>query len=117
MATGRRDLEQHDGHYLLRHNHSSAPIFKFFQSQGLSSARYLRQEHRQRGERGGSGSALLRDAVLRTTEAAHILGIRGLVVHALSDAARAFYEHHGFTASPTQPMTLILSLKTDGPTV
>lgn len=64
----------------------------------------------------GLGSALLRDAVLRTTEAAHILGIRGLVVHALSDAAGAFYEHHGFTASPTQPMTLILSLKTDRPT-
>lgn len=65
----------------------------------------------------GLGSALLRDAVLRTTEAAHILGIRGLVVHAISDAARAFYEHHGFTVSPTQPMTLILSLKSAGPTV
>ena len=40
-----------------------------------------------------------------------ILGIRGLLVHAISDEAKTFYEHHGFTASPTQPMTLILSLK------
>ncbi|MES2664081.1 MAG: GNAT family N-acetyltransferase [Pseudomonadota bacterium] len=59
----------------------------------------------------GLGVALLQDAVLRTMQACHLLGIRGLLVHALSEAAKAFYEHHGFVASPTQPMTLILSLK------
>jgi GNAT superfamily N-acetyltransferase len=59
----------------------------------------------------GLGVALLQDAVIRTTQAAGILGIRGLLVHALSVEAKAFYEHHGFIASPTQPMTLILSLK------
>ncbi len=59
----------------------------------------------------GIGLALLQDAVLRTAEAARILGIRGLVVHALSDSAKAFYERHGFTPSPTHPMTLLLSLK------
>ncbi len=59
----------------------------------------------------GLGVALLQDAVIRTAQAADILGIRGLLVHALSDDAKAFYQHHGFIASPTQPMTLILSLK------
>jgi GNAT superfamily N-acetyltransferase len=59
----------------------------------------------------GIGVALLQDAVIRTSKAAGILGILGLLVHALSIEAKAFYEHHGFVASPTQPMTLILSLK------
>jgi GNAT superfamily N-acetyltransferase len=59
----------------------------------------------------GLGAALLQDAVMRTAQAAGILGIRGLLVHALSVEAKAFYEHHGFIASPTQSMTLILSLK------
>jgi GNAT superfamily N-acetyltransferase len=59
----------------------------------------------------GLGVALLQDAVLRTAQAGGILGIRGLLVHALSMEAKAFYEHHGFVASPTQAMTLILSLR------
>jgi len=59
----------------------------------------------------GLGVALLQDAVVRTAQAAGILGIRGLLVHSLSIEAKIFYEHYGFVASPTQPMTLILSLK------
>ncbi|MBF0269171.1 MAG: GNAT family N-acetyltransferase [Alphaproteobacteria bacterium] len=59
----------------------------------------------------GLGVALLQDAVIRTSEAADILGIRGLLVHAISEEAKAFYERFGFIASPTQPMTLVLSLK------
>ncbi|MDP2432301.1 MAG: GNAT family N-acetyltransferase [Pseudomonadota bacterium] len=59
----------------------------------------------------GLGAALLRDAVERTQAAAAILGLRGLLVHALSDAAKAFYEHHGFVASPSRPMTLVMSVK------
>jgi len=62
----------------------------------------------------GLGVALLQDAVIRTAQAAGILGIRGLLVHAISDEAKAFYEYHGFVASPTQSMTLILSLKGAG---
>ncbi len=60
----------------------------------------------------GLGVALLKDAVLRSKEAASILGIRGLLAHAISSEAKAFYESYGFIASPTQPMTLLLSLKT-----
>jgi GNAT superfamily N-acetyltransferase len=59
----------------------------------------------------GLGVALLQDAVLRTAQAAAIMGVRGVLVHAISDAAKAFYERHGFTASPNHPMTLVLSLK------
>ncbi len=59
----------------------------------------------------GLGAALLQDAVLRTAQAAAIMGMRGLLVHAISEAAKAFYERHGFLGSPTHPMTLVLSLK------
>jgi len=59
----------------------------------------------------GLGAALLQNAVLRTGQAAAILGIRGILVHAISHDAKAFYEHYGFTASPSNPMTLILSLR------
>lgn len=59
----------------------------------------------------GLGAALLQDAVVRTAQAARIVGIRGILVHAISEAAKAFYEHHGFTPSPTHPMLLVMSLK------
>lgn len=59
----------------------------------------------------GLGVALLQDAVLRAAQAAAIMGVRGVLVHAISDPAKAFYERHGFTASPNHPMTLVLSLK------
>lgn len=65
----------------------------------------------RRWQGAGLGAALLQDAVLRTAQAAEIIGIRGLLVHAISYAAKAFYEHHGFLASPTHPMTLVLSMK------
>jgi GNAT superfamily N-acetyltransferase len=59
----------------------------------------------------GLGVALLQDAVLRTAQAAGIMGIRGILVHAISDEATAFYERYGFSASPNNPKTLVLSLK------
>jgi GNAT superfamily N-acetyltransferase len=59
----------------------------------------------------GLGALLLRDAILRTMQAAEIIGVRGLLVHALSPAAKRFYERHGFKESPADPMTLVLALK------
>lgn len=59
----------------------------------------------------GIGKAMLQDAVLRAGQAASIMGIRGLLVHALDDKAKTFYERFGFRGSPTSPLTLILSLK------
>jgi len=56
------------------------------------------------------GTGLLRDAVLRTAQAAAIAGIRGILVHAISAAAKRFYESYGFIASPVDPMTLVINV-------
>lgn len=61
----------------------------------------------------GLGVALLQDAVLRIRHAASIMGIRGVLVHAISDEAKRFYEHHGFVAGVGQPMTLVMALARD----
>jgi predicted N-acetyltransferase YhbS len=58
----------------------------------------------------GIGRALVRDAGLRVMQAAALIGIRGMVVHALSDEAKAFYELVGFEASPLDPMSLMVTL-------
>ena len=59
----------------------------------------------------GLGSGLLKDAMLRTLEAAEIAGLRAFAVHAKDDEARAFYEHFDFIASPSDPMHLFVLLK------
>ena len=59
----------------------------------------------------GIGSGLLKDAMLRTLQAADIAGIRALAVHAKDDAARAFYGRFGFIESPTDPLHLFLLIK------
>lgn len=58
----------------------------------------------------GIGRALVRDAGLRLLNAAEILGIRGVLVHAISDDARAFYKAVGFLPSPSDPMMLMVGL-------
>ncbi|WP_225318844.1 GNAT family N-acetyltransferase [Cellvibrio sp. KY-GH-1] len=57
------------------------------------------------------GAALLKDAMLRTLAIASNVGVRGLLVHAISEQAKQFYLQYGFQKSPTDPMTLLLSLK------
>jgi len=59
----------------------------------------------------GLGRALLRDAILRTLQAAEIAGIRAILVHAISEDARRFYERCGFQPSPLDPMTLMITLR------
>lgn len=61
-------------------------------------------------QRQGLGSALLRDALLRTLNAASIAGIRAVLLHAISDEAKRFYEEAGFSASPIEPMTMMIAL-------
>ena len=58
----------------------------------------------------GLGASLLRDAALRTLQAADIAGIRALVVHAISDDAKHFYKYFGFRESTKEPMTLMATL-------
>jgi GNAT superfamily N-acetyltransferase len=61
-------------------------------------------------QRQGIGKALLRDAILRTANVAQMVGVKALMVHALSESARRFYEAHGFDPSPTNPRTLFLHM-------
>ncbi len=57
------------------------------------------------------GRALLRDAILRTLQAAEIAGIRTILVHAQDERAETFYERSGFLPSPIDPLTLMLPLR------
>lgn len=56
------------------------------------------------------GAALLQDAVNRVVMISQNTGVRAILVHALNDQAKQFYEHYGFQASPVHPMTLMLRL-------
>lgn len=58
----------------------------------------------------GIGRALLRDAMLRILQAAEIAGIRAILVHAISEDAKQFYQKCGFTVSPIDPMTLMVKI-------
>jgi len=58
----------------------------------------------------GLGRAMVRDAAWRVVHAAEAIGIRGLLVHAVSDEARAFYLRLGLTRSPIDPMTLMATV-------
>ena len=58
----------------------------------------------------GLGSALLRDALLRTLTVAETVGIRAILLHAISEEAKRFYLHHGFAESPVDPMTMMIAL-------
>jgi GNAT superfamily N-acetyltransferase len=57
------------------------------------------------------GAALLQDAVTRVRSVAENVGVRALLVQALNERAKQFYEYYGFRASPVHPMTLMLPLK------
>jgi GNAT superfamily N-acetyltransferase len=58
----------------------------------------------------GLGRVLFRDCALRVAHAAETIGIRGIVVHAISEQAKAFYQALGFDPSPAEPMTLMVTL-------
>jgi len=58
----------------------------------------------------GIGRALFRDSALRVMQAAEAIGIRGMLVHAISDEAKAFYLALGLSPSPLEPMTLMATL-------
>ena len=58
----------------------------------------------------GLGRALFRDAARRAEHAADAIGIRGIVVHAISEEARKFYIALGFDPCPAESMTLVVTL-------
>ena len=57
------------------------------------------------------GRSLFRDAALRVSQAADLIGIRGIVVHAISDDARKFYLALGFVECPGEPLTMVVPLQ------
>jgi GNAT superfamily N-acetyltransferase len=62
-------------------------------------------------QRQGIGSGMLKDAVLRTLQAADIAGLRALVAHAKDESAREFYERFDFVPSPSDPLHLFVLIK------
>jgi GNAT superfamily N-acetyltransferase len=56
------------------------------------------------------GTALLRDAILRVLRASDIVGVKAMLVHAISEETKTFYLSRGFLESPIAPMTLCLVL-------
>jgi GNAT superfamily N-acetyltransferase len=66
----------------------------------------LAVDHREQGK--GLGKALLKDAILRTMQAAEIAGLKLLLVHAKDEAAAEFYRKHGFEPVLDDPLKLFL---------
>jgi len=58
----------------------------------------------------GIGSGLLKDALQRAVSAAGTIGARAVLVHALDESARTFYQKHGLYESPTSELTLMVTM-------
>ena len=56
------------------------------------------------------GAGLLQDAVNRAVVVSQNAGVRALLVHALDDRGKQFYQYYGFQQSPQHSMTLMLRL-------
>lgn len=65
----------------------------------------------QQCQHAGLGRGLLKDALLRSLSVSKQVGVRALLVHALSEDAKIFYIHNGFLESPLDPMILIIVLQ------
>ncbi len=63
---------------------------------------------REKGQ--GLGKALLKDAILRTLQAADIAGLKAIFVQAKDQDAERFYTRHGFIPSPGDPFHLFFPL-------
>jgi GNAT superfamily N-acetyltransferase len=62
-------------------------------------------------QRAGLGKALLKDALMRTAQAADIAGIRALLVHAKDELAGQWYRNWEFEPSASDPFHLYLLMK------
>lgn len=69
----------------------------------------LAVDKREQGN--GLGKALLKDALLRIMAAADTVGARAVLVHAIDEQARKFYEHFNFERSPIDEFELMLLMK------
>jgi GNAT superfamily N-acetyltransferase len=62
-------------------------------------------------KRTGLGKALLKDGLRRIAQAADIVGARAVLVHAIDEHAKKFYEHFDFEPSPVHELQLMLLVK------
>lgn len=62
--------------------------------------------------RRGIGAGLLKDALLRSIETSRIIGVRGVLVHAIDDDAAAFYRKFDFVEFPADSRTMFLAIDT-----
>jgi GNAT superfamily N-acetyltransferase len=104
------------GYYALTtgsvHKHESPPrVAKGLANHpiGVVLLARLAVDRTQQGR--GLGKALLFDALTSIAEAADIVAVRAVMVHAIDEAARRFYQHFGFEPSPLNPFQLLLLLK------
>ena len=65
----------------------------------------------EREQVSGLGKALLKDALLRSAQAADTISARAVLVHAIDSEAKAFYQYFGFEASPIDDTHLMLLMK------
>lgn len=65
----------------------------------------------KRSQGTGLGGALLKDALVRVSAAADLIGVRTLVAHAKDEKAKTFYERFDFEPSPTDPLHVFLLMK------
>jgi GNAT superfamily N-acetyltransferase len=59
----------------------------------------------------GVGCGMLREAILKTIDVSEHAGIRALLVHAIDEKAKNFYERWNFQASHLEPATLMMTLQ------
>lgn len=55
----------------------------------------------------GIGAGLLKDCILRSIQAMNVIGGAGILVHAIDNSAKLFYERFGFVVSPFDPLVLM----------
>jgi GNAT superfamily N-acetyltransferase len=69
----------------------------------------LAVDKREQGK--GLGKALLKDALFRIEQAADIIGIRAILVHAIDSDAREYYKKFDFEEFPVNDLHLMLLMK------
>ncbi len=62
-------------------------------------------------QKSGIGRGILKDAIQRVIGVAEQVGVKGILVHAISEDARDYYLRRGFSTSPTNDMTLMITIK------
>jgi predicted N-acetyltransferase YhbS len=70
----------------------------------------LAVEHNMQGL--GIGSWLLKQALVKALQISETTGIYAVLVDAIDDKAKLFYQKYGFISLPSDPLTLFLPLQT-----